>query len=148
MPLKIVHEEIAWMEEFGTLDQPVAARGAMVFTLRSVLMAAIGGILIYKGMTFGGPKIHQIVPVSGLILIAPGALLLLFGIIPSKSVRREIQFLFMLRLLVKRITSPSKKKQPKVPMKTNKVKLQHVQKKTITKGKKKKKAKPAPIIKK
>jgi len=163
--IKVTQEEIAWMEEFGTLDQPIASRGGMVFSLRSLLWVVFGLVLIYKGLMMGGSKIAGIIPVAGLFLIIPGILFLAFGIIPSKSVRREIQFLFMLNLIIKRLMSGNKNKK-KVKQKKQKVtknkntqpdvasmvdmnykKRQRIEKKKVVKEKKKK-AKPVRITKK
>ncbi len=141
MGIKVKSEEIAWMEEFGLLDQPVAARGATVLTLRAVLWITAGIILTYKGMTFSGTKIMQYVPVKGLPLIIPGVFFIFFGILPSKSVHREVQFLFMIRLIVKKLTSGQK-----TTKKETKKKATKIEKKKVKKGKKK--GKPAQILKK
>jgi hypothetical protein len=143
MGIRVKPERIAWVEEFGTLDSPIATFGSTVITMRAAIWIGIGALLIIKALGYG-----LITPI-GILLSSIGAFAILIAIIPSKSVRRDLQLLFAIKLTILRLTqgNPNKKK-TKSDTKVKKHKEKINKKKKEEKGVPKKKVKPAPLSKK
>ncbi|MFA4798559.1 hypothetical protein [Pyrococcus kukulkanii] len=81
--------EIAWIETFSTLDEPIFSLGTVYISFRSLGWLTLAGFLVLAGNHLGGPKINGVLPAYGIPFYALAAVFAAFALIPYRSVKFE-----------------------------------------------------------